>query len=495
MNIEIAPDTKLFLHLYEKIIRREMATFADLVAYARRLNPPYPTDRALLRAFQLLKELHWGFFRELDRSAYTRLWKELVLPAEGYKYAGDLKRNISISNIYVGLMDIHGYTRFCQESKGNLSRLRKLDEFLHEGVHRIARNNSALAKRERGDEIVVVAATATDCVKTILEIINSFSRRSIIKSPEVQRNREDYSIVLPEFKVTAGAAGGNLSTPLIITESGFLSGYLLNTAARLQSLANELAPVESKVIIAQTVHASLQKENSLAPSELFTSNHLAFFNNGPVALKGLQIQSYEVIFRETERYRLQYTDDMEALYEALRQRLWQQKVFSGLLRAIDAACAHLPPFSVESPSANGRQAKLTNDELRQLCAQAGQYYEGEDFPEAMETLEGILEALPRVPRFDPLLLHYAREVHARYTAILPTYRQLLEEEIEKRLDQIFPEKIRQAYRVYRKSAQAFDKMGAHARRSKALDRRKPLWLTLIRDHIEALELQIYVGKK
>ena len=341
--MESAPETKLFLHLYEKILHREVDTFADLVGYTRKLNPPYSPDRALLRAFQLLKELRWGFFRELDRSAFTKLWKELVVPHEDYKYAGDLKRNISISNIFVGLLDIHGYTRFCQDSKGNLSRLRKLDEFLHEGIQRISRTNSALAHRERGDEIVVIAATATDCLKTTLEIINSFSKRSLIKAPEVQRNREDLSIILPEFKVTAGVAGGNLSTPLIVTESGYLSGFLINTAARLQSLANELAPTESKVIISQTVHAALQKENSLVANELFTSNHLAFFNNGPIAFKGGQIQSCEVIFREEERLRLLYAGVMEELFEMLRQGQWQQKVFTSLLAAIDAACAHLPP--------------------------------------------------------------------------------------------------------------------------------------------------------
>ncbi|GAH35281.1 unnamed protein product [marine sediment metagenome] len=113
----------------------------------------------------LLKELHWGFLKEIDKARYTKLWKELVLAHKNFTHAGDLKRNISISNIYISMLDIHGYTQFCQESKGNLSRLRKLDEFLHAGIKRIAGINGTLANLERGDEIVVIAATATDSIK------------------------------------------------------------------------------------------------------------------------------------------------------------------------------------------------------------------------------------------------------------------------------------------------------------------------------------------
>ena len=167
-------DLKLFYHLYDKISRREIRTFSALVDYAGTLKLPAKPDAVIERCFQLIKDLNWGFFRELDRSELTRLWKELVIPHSRYPAAGDLKRSMSISNIYVAMLDIHGYTRFCQESKGNLSRLRKLDEFLHEGIRGIARSHRALANRERGDEIVVIASSATDCIETALAIINAF---------------------------------------------------------------------------------------------------------------------------------------------------------------------------------------------------------------------------------------------------------------------------------------------------------------------------------
>jgi class 3 adenylate cyclase len=493
--MDIAPDSWLCLRLYEKIIGREITTFADLLAYTRQINPPYSPDRAIMKSFQLIKELHWGFFRELDRSTYTRLWKELVVSSEEYKYAGDLKRNISISNIYVALLDIHGYTRFCQESKGNLSRLRKLDEFLHEGIRKIARNNCALANRERGDEIIVVAATATECLKTTLEIIDSFSVKPVSRNKALQRNREDYSIILPDFKVTAGIAGGNLTTPLIITESGFLSGYLLNTAARLQSMANELSPSESKVMVTQTVYASLLKENSLIQSELFTNQLLSFFHNGPITFKGLQISSYEVIFREAERYRLDYAERMEALYTALRQNLWQQKVFASLTEVVIQVCTRMAPFSLEIQADVSESVHLTNNSLTQMCIQASLLYEREEYLEAVELLGRVGGCLERIPRFDPLVAQYVREIHRRYAALIDPFERQLEEEVEKKLDEIFDAKYRQAYLHFRKSSASYRKLMKHAWKSKALDRRKPLWLALIQENIEKLKLQLYLGKK
>ena len=146
-------------------------------------------------------------------------------------------------------------------------------------------------------------------------------------------------------------------------------------------------------------------------------------------------------------------------------------------------------------AAEGRAEKLTNESLRRMGVQAGQLYEGEDFPEALEALGGLVRTLSSVPRFDPLLAHYAREVHARYSLILPAYCRQLEEEVESRLEHIFPAKLRQAYLLYKKSAEAFAKMSQHARRSKTLERRKPLWQALIREKLETMDLQIYMGKK
>jgi len=491
-------EQKLFHHLYEKIITREITTFANLVEYVSKLKYSVKSDKVINKSFQLLKELHWGFFKDLNRANYTRLWKELVLPYGDYREEGDLKRNISISNIFVAMLDIHGYTKFCQESKGNLSRLHKFDEFLHDGIKKIAGRNHALATRERGDEIIIIAASATDTIKTTLEIINSFSKRSVIKDRTVQRDRKDFSIILPDFKITAGIAGGNLTTPLIITESGLLSGYLINTAARLQSRANELSPKESKIMAVQSVYNSYLKENKVIKSDLYAKNLIFFFNNGPVSFKGVKLYSYEIIFTKEERYREKFVKLMEVLYDSLKQQLWKQKIFLDLITAVSEAVSRMPAFSVEITNTidPGQTDKLTKVFLLQLCSKASQLYDKEDdYPSAISLLGQIQRLLEQVPGFDMLLYSYVAEVNAKYSELMKAFDQKLEREIEEKIDSIFNEQYKSAYLNSKKATITYEKLRSYAKKSKALGKKKFIWYNLIEENRDMLELEIYSGKK
>ncbi len=47
-----------------------------------------------MNAFKLIRNLHWGFFKDIDYPSYPKIWKEVVIPDLDYKYAGNLKRNI-----------------------------------------------------------------------------------------------------------------------------------------------------------------------------------------------------------------------------------------------------------------------------------------------------------------------------------------------------------------------------------------------------------------
>ncbi len=486
---------KLFYHLYEKIISKEIKTFAELVTYSKKLKFSFNPKEILLKVFLLIKEINWGFFKDLNRSHYTKLWKELVLIHRDLKEAGDLKRNISISNIYVAMLDIHGYTRFCQESKGNLSRLHKLDEFLHEGIKKIASSNCALATRERGDEIVVVAATATDIIKTTLEILNSFSKRSVIKDMAVQRNRTDYSIILPDFKVTAGIAGGNLTTPLIITESGLLSGFLLNTAARLQTRANELSPHESKILVTQSVHVNFLKENKVVKSDLYAKKILYFLNNGPVAFKGMKLTAYEIIYKKGEKYRAEYASYLEELYDSLRQELWTQKIFADLIAVVREACRYTPHFSVDI-NVDGNPQNVSNTSLTKLCNKADQLYViEEDYISAAIILRKIKQQLEHIPIFDRLVLDYVSEIYTKYNGLIMDFEKKLEREIEKKMDSIFNQQYKIAYCNSKKHAETYEKLKIYARQSKELTQKKSIWYALIEENREGLKLQMYSGKK
>lgn len=492
----MSAETRLFYHLYHKCLTRDITTFSSLVEYVNRLKVPFDPRRVLEQAFLLLKELHWGFFKELNRSGYTRLWKELVIPHDEHTSGGDLKRNISISNIFVAMLDIHGYTSFCQESRTNLSRLRKLDEFLHDGIKKIAQKNSVIANRERGDEIVLVGATATNTLKTALEIINSFSRRSIIKDRALERNRDDYSIILPDFKITAGIAGGNLSAPLIITQSGLLSGFLLNTAARLQSRANELAPRESKILVTKNVYVSFLKENKIAKSDLYAKNIISFFNNGPVVFKGTKIYAYEIIFKKAERYRLSYAKALETLCSSLDQGLWNHKIFVDLMNLIAAGCEYAPPFSVQIKEESGAFETITNQSVKQLCIKAGQLYtKDEDYISAVTLLGKLAYRLKQIPAFDPLICNYTTAVLERYSLLIEPFEKMLEREIEEKIDQIFTEQFKTAYQNSKKSLETYNKLRNYALNSKALSQKKMIWNTIIESNKENLVLEIYSGKR
>jgi hypothetical protein len=366
---------------------------------------------------------------------------------------------------------------------------------LHDGIRRIARANSALANRERGDEIVVVAAGATDLITTTLQIINAFSKHAVVKDQDVGGRRGDYSIILPEFKVTAGAAGGNLTTPLIITESGLLSGFLLNTAARLQNLASELSPRESKVMATNAVYSSYLKENKIVQSELYAKNLIQFFNIGPVSFKGTKVSCYEILFTDGERFRMGYAENLERLFESIRQDLWKGKVLEDLLEAIVQVCSKTPAFSVAGGPSKGLAQPVTNAGLIQLCRQASRMYQHYEYLEAVDQLGEICRRIEQVPEFDRLVARYAGEIYAKYRLAADEYARRLDKEINDRADVIFPSRDRE---IYRRSELYFDKLKElrrFAQSSKVITSRNVRWNAVMEEKKEDLKLELYVGKK
>jgi len=487
-------ELKLFYHLSEKIMAGEFQNFSALHDYSSSLKLSFKTGEVIEKCFLLFKDLRWGFLKELSKSEYGKLWKELILPHPKFSNAGDLKRNISIANIYIAMLDIHGYTRFCQESKSNLSRLRKLDDFLHEGIRKIARSNHALANRERGDEIVVVASSATNCIKTTFEIISTFSKQAVVKDHAVGKSRSDYSIVLPDFKVTAGIAGGNLTTPLIITESGLLSGFLLNTAARLQTLGNELSPKDSKIITTNSVYSSFLKENKVVKSELAAKKVLRFFNAGTVIFKGTKVNCCEIIFNLKEQYRMKYNPSLMTLLESLRQELWKGRVYPDLIALILEVCRATPSFAVDVV-VSGEKRKVSNNSIAQLAEQAGHQYSGEDYFAAVTSLAQIVAEVEQVPEFDTLVVRYLKEVCRRFELLTVELDKRLEQEVDSKIDVIFNPQYKTAYLNAKKYLGTYVKLKSFAMSSTSLGNKKSIWYSLIEDKKEDLKLEMYSGKR
>jgi hypothetical protein len=310
----------------------------------------------------------------------------------------------------------------------------------------------------------------------------------------MSRNQAGYSIVLPDFKVTAGIAGGNLTTPLIITESGLLSGFLLNTAARLQSLANEFSPKDSKVMITNSVYANFVKENRVVRSELVTRKLVNFFNLGPVSFKGTKVVCYEVLFGEGDKHRLRYAPALGALFESVRQELWKGRIVTDLLYLVEQVAQVTPAFSAEA-RIDGETRTLTNADIAAFCRQARELANQEDYTASVRVLGSLRAGVSQIPEFDRLVVRYVEEIHERLERLSGELERRLAAAIEEKLDVIFSPQYKDAYLNARKCLDTYDKLQAYALKSKVLGNRKSVWYSLIEDNKEALRLEIYSGKR
>jgi len=82
---------ELFTHFHDKIIKKEITTFSQLEKYTEKLPVNKTKSTVIQKAFNLIKQLYWGFMKDIDDSSYTKLWKELVIRGRKYDFGGDLK--------------------------------------------------------------------------------------------------------------------------------------------------------------------------------------------------------------------------------------------------------------------------------------------------------------------------------------------------------------------------------------------------------------------
>jgi hypothetical protein len=142
---------ELFSFLYEKIISREIMTFSRLKEYAAPVLRNPKTHPVLMRLFELIKKLNWGFFEKMSMETHARLWRELVIPDKQFPKAGDLKSTLQISNLYICMLDIHGYTQFCMNTRKNLSQMHTLDWAINYEVGNISTKCGVVSQLDRGD--------------------------------------------------------------------------------------------------------------------------------------------------------------------------------------------------------------------------------------------------------------------------------------------------------------------------------------------------------
>jgi hypothetical protein len=493
---ESTSEYELFSFLSDKVISKEVVKFSQLKELAEPILRSQRTHPIIMRVFELIRKLYWGFFTEMTKETHLRLWKELVIPDQKFPDAGDLKDTLQISNLYIAMLDIHGYTQFCMDSRKNLSMMHTLDWAMNSGIRRMSTACQAVSQRERGDEMVIVAATATDAITVTLAIIDYFGKTNVVNDPKVPTKREGNVDALPLFKISAGITGGNTQSPLIITEKGNLSGFLLNSGARLQTRANELSGKESRIMVAKQVYMNYMKENEKDPCPLFRTNTVYFLDTGQIEFKGVQIPSCEAVFKAEDMYKEKFSEEMVQLFGSIKENLWEQRIYQDMMSLIAKASYAMPKFSITPPVPIHGMQTITNESFQQLCRIGLKAYNhDEDYSAAVNVLKTFVELIEQIPKFERLILDYLKGVYEKYNMLLESYLATIDKEIENRAPQIFHDNYLKAWQAAKNAVTVYEKLKAMGRISNEIPKKKALWFNLIKQNAEQMEFVLHSGKK
>ena len=493
---ETTSEYELLSFLLDKIISKEIEKFSQLREFTLPILKSQRTYPVIMKAFEYIKKLNWGFFSDLNRETHLRLWKELVIPDSKFPEAGDIKDTLQISNLYIAMLDIHGYTQFCMDSRKNLSMMHTLDWAMNTGARRISAACQAISQRERGDEMVVVAASASDAITVCLAIMDFFAKTNVVNDPKIPTKREGNVDALPLFKISAGITGGNTQSPLIITEKGNLAGFLLNSGARLQTRANELSGKESRIMIAKQVYMNYMKENEKEKCTIFRKNAVLFLDTGQIEFKGVQIPSCEVIFKADDKYKLEFGSEMAQLFGSIKDKLWEQRIYQDVIGLLVKVTQKMPKFSVVPAVPISGIQTVTNESFVQLCTNAMRaYVRDEDYSAAVNMLKTFVSLIEQIPQFDRLILDYLRGVTEKYDILLALYVDAIDKEIDSRSQQIFQGSYLKAWQAAKNAVTVYEKLKTIGRRSPDIPKKKVLWYNLIKQNSAQMEFVLHSGKK
>ena len=383
------------------------------------------------------------------------------------------------------------------DSRKNLSMMHTLDWAMNTGSRQISACCHAVSQRERGDEVVVVAATATDAITTTLAIIDFFGKTNVVNDPAIPTKREGNVESLPVFKISAGITGGNTQSPLIITEKGSLSGFLLNSGARLQSRANELSGKESRIMVAKQVSMNYAKENEKEPCPLFKRNVVYFLDTGQIEFKGVQIPSCEAIFKNEDKYKEKISVEMSQLFNSIKENNWELKIYQDIINLISKTSQIMPKFTVTPPSPINGMQTITRDSFPHLCSKAMKaYVVDEDYTTAVDMLKIFVDLIEQIPIFDRLILDYLKGITNKYSMLLEVYLETIDREIENQAQAIFQQgDLYKAWVAAKNAVTVREKLKAMGRKSALIPKKKALWFSLIKQRAELMTFVLHSGKK
>ncbi|MFQ3546725.1 MAG: hypothetical protein SNJ56_00140 [Termitinemataceae bacterium] len=489
------PAMELYTFLAEAVVEDRIKTFSDLMDVVASLPRDSRFNAVIPRIFKLIRKLNWGFFKDIDPETYPKIWKEVVIPHKELKQCGDLKRNLTISDVYVGILDLHGYTRFCEKNKNNLSMLQMLDDIIQVDLMKIAKAYNVVFQRRQGDEMVLVGASAADVLAVTLLIIDTFAKKRTFNVKEQHDHRSGYKIILEEMHVSAGIAGGKKFTPFIITNDGDLSVGVINTAARLQGRANELSGNHSLILVSRTVYTSFMSEMKAEPHPFFSKTPIKFFDSGWISFKGISVAVHEVLYTEQEMKKLLYEAQMTDLYRAIEGGLWKDGIFIALLTLLSKVFRTLPKFRIEVVK-DGSPLSLDNDDLIKMAQETLSTFRlAQDYRKAIADLEQLVLCIDTIPTFDKLCREYAHGVLEEYKKIQTAYEERIEPKIEAKVPVVLPAKYRTLYEEGKRGNEVYLKLRERLYQTLTPLEISLIWSSVVDSLQSSLDVSIHSGKR
>ncbi len=513
---------EVFVLLSDKIVKGELVTFNALRNYCSALPDDRRTQVILRKAFELQKRLYWGFFREISPVSHPKVWSKVVIADRKYHFAGDIKRMATIPDVYMAILDIHGYTRFCQKHRHNMSMLDLLDRVIQQDIPEIAAKFGVVSRRARGDEILLLGGSASELFEVVYLIARRLAkdgkaakaepgakpevakpaqaaksvpslRTAAMAKPAAKPTSKDAGAALvpdglPGFQISAGVAGGAKYAQLVITRDGDLSGTIVNTAARLQARANRISPDQTKILLTSITFQKLKMQPSSKTFEFLKA--VDFFDTGLVEFKGINVPVFDTVFLDRDASRLEYRERMGALYDSIGQGLWNTRIFSDALSLMARIIISSSRELVDEATGLPLEAAET---IMKSIKRAQSLFDGERFEGAVEELARLVDLFCRAAGRDPIVVEYLTGVVDNYRKLIASFTERLDKEIDEHLETIFRGASDRAnFRTLEKHHLMFANV-RDAARIKVADRRT-IWNRMAEESSKTLNIRIQSKK-
>lgn len=482
----------VFLACFDQIMARKIVSVGELLEYLEDLGWDPRLDRVIRRCYRLIRELHWGIFKDLDPEHHGQLWRAVTITNRAIPSVADLKRNVLVSDLYCAIMDIHAYTDFCHRNRHNSSMLRALDDLIQRDMKRIADKHGCISARSAGDVVIVIGSAPGDLIRACLGMIDLFSRKRLLQAASLTEDRKGTSVIMQDFSVSAGIAGGLKYSSLIITQDGDVSGSVVNTAARLQAFAGTISPNLSKIMVASHVYAGYMREPPAARQEL---QALRFFNCGRIQFKGVGVAVHELLYTEPEMKKARYQEAYDRLLALLAKRRWSDELVPSVTRLVLQVLQSAPIHRLEIEFDGSRQT-FTNDAIVAFCKDTMTLYESHrDHRTVSARLRLIASILDASSGFDTLVRAHFYQIVTVYDQMTREFEALQNEKLLENQEGLFSRKERSVIDRAARLERVRKSLIERGRKHNNIYSPAILWNKVVSDFDGKWEFEIYSGKR